>query len=95
MFARAPFSEFAREVRQGLTRTDQKTLPCRFLYDSVGSALFDAITYLPEYGPLTPLAAEPAYLRCPYNMEAPSSDVLGSHMLTILWVKRAHKINPL
>ena len=50
MFARAPFSEFAREVRQGLTRTDQKTLPCRFLYDSVGSALFDAITYLPEYG---------------------------------------------
>lgn len=50
MFARAPFSEFAREVRLGLTRTDQKTLPCRFLYDSVGSALFDAITYLPEYG---------------------------------------------
>jgi L-histidine N-alpha-methyltransferase len=50
MYAPRPFSEFAREVRQGLTRTDQKTLPCRFLYDSVGSALFDAITYLPEYG---------------------------------------------
>jgi dimethylhistidine N-methyltransferase len=29
---------------------EQKTLPCRYLYDEIGSALFDAITYLPEYG---------------------------------------------
>jgi L-histidine N-alpha-methyltransferase len=43
-------SEFAREVRRGLTRTDQKTLPCRYLYDDLGSALFEAITCLPEYG---------------------------------------------
>jgi L-histidine N-alpha-methyltransferase len=50
MYARALDSEFAREVRAGLTRTDQKTLPCRYLYDDVGSALFEAITYLPEYG---------------------------------------------
>ena len=28
----------------------QKTLPCRYFYDDVGSALFEAITCLPEYG---------------------------------------------
>lgn len=41
---------FAREVRAGLTRGAQKTLPCRYFYDDVGSALFEAITCLPEYG---------------------------------------------
>jgi dimethylhistidine N-methyltransferase len=41
---------FAREVCAGLARNDQKTLPCRYFYDSVGSALFDVITLLPEYG---------------------------------------------
>lgn len=50
MFARALDTEFARDVRAGLTRPEQKTLPCRYLYDDVGSALFEAITYLPEYG---------------------------------------------
>jgi L-histidine N-alpha-methyltransferase len=50
MYARAVESEFAREVRAGLTCTVQKTLPCRYFYDDVGSALFEAITYLPEYG---------------------------------------------
>jgi L-histidine N-alpha-methyltransferase len=50
MYARALDSEFARDVRSGLTRTSQKTLPCRYFYDDVGSALFEAITYLPEYG---------------------------------------------
>lgn len=43
-------AEFARDVRAGLTRTQQKTLSCRYLYDAVGSALFEAITCLPEYG---------------------------------------------
>jgi dimethylhistidine N-methyltransferase len=43
-------SLFAREVRAGLTREDQKTLPCRYFYDAVGSALFEAITLLDEYG---------------------------------------------
>jgi dimethylhistidine N-methyltransferase len=42
--------EFAREVRAGLTRIEQKTLPCRYFYDDVGSALFEAITRIPEYG---------------------------------------------
>ena len=50
MYARAFDSEFARDVRAGLMRAPQKTLPCRYLYDDVGSALFEAITYLPEYG---------------------------------------------
>ena len=38
------------EVQTGLARPGQKTLPCRYFYDDVGSALFDAITCLPEYG---------------------------------------------
>jgi L-histidine Nalpha-methyltransferase len=50
MFAPAFDAEFAREVREGLTRPGQKTLPCRYLYDAVGSALFEAIALVPEYG---------------------------------------------
>jgi len=42
--------EFAREVCAGLGRPGQKTLPCRYFYDAVGSALFETITLLPEYG---------------------------------------------
>ncbi len=45
-----PVSAFAEEVRCGLTRTDQKELPSKYLYDAVGSALFEAISILPEYG---------------------------------------------
>lgn len=43
-------SQFAHEVRTGLMTHGQKTLPCRYLYDAVGTALFDAISQLPEYG---------------------------------------------
>src|SRR5262249_22571957 len=50
MYARALDTEFARDVRAGLTRGSRKTLSCRYFYDDVGSALFEAITYLPEYG---------------------------------------------
>jgi dimethylhistidine N-methyltransferase len=50
MFGQALENLFAREVRAGLTCSSQKTLPCRYFYDAVGSALFEAITYLPEYG---------------------------------------------
>jgi len=38
-----------REIRQGLT-TRPRRLPVECLYDEQGSALFDAITLLPEYG---------------------------------------------
>ncbi len=41
---------FADDVRAGLTRAGQKELPSKYLYDNLGSALFDAITLLPEYG---------------------------------------------
>ncbi len=39
-----------QDVVQGLSQT-QKTLPCRYLYDDYGSALFEQITDLPEYYP--------------------------------------------
>jgi len=42
--------EFAADVRDGLTRSGQKELPSKYLYDDVGSALFEVISHLPEYG---------------------------------------------
>ena len=45
-----PLHEFAAEVRAGLTRRQQKELPSKYLYDKVGSALFEVICELPEYG---------------------------------------------
>ncbi len=42
-------SEFASDVRAGL-RKPQKELHSKYLYDQLGSALFEAITHLPEYG---------------------------------------------
>jgi dimethylhistidine N-methyltransferase len=42
--------EFAVDVRAGLTRSDQKELASKYLYDDVGSALFEVISHLPEYG---------------------------------------------
>lgn len=45
-----PLYEFAAEVRAGLMRQDQKELPSKYLYDDVGSALFEVISVLPEYG---------------------------------------------
>lgn len=50
MPALAPDNQFAREVKAGLSTAGQKSLPCRYFYDDVGSALFDAITALAEYG---------------------------------------------
>ncbi|HVB99204.1 MAG TPA: L-histidine N(alpha)-methyltransferase [Candidatus Dormibacteraeota bacterium] len=46
----APAGEFAADVRQGLDRKGQKELPSKYLYDAIGSALFEAISLLPEYG---------------------------------------------
>jgi L-histidine N-alpha-methyltransferase len=43
-------ARFAAEVREGLCQPAQKTLPSKYLYDPLGSALFDAISLLPEYG---------------------------------------------
>jgi len=41
---------FAADVQSGLTKPGQKELPSKYLYDTVGSRLFDVITALPEYG---------------------------------------------
>ncbi|HKT34835.1 MAG TPA: L-histidine N(alpha)-methyltransferase [Nitrospira sp.] len=42
--------EFARAVRSGLTKKTQRELPSIYLYDDLGTSLFEAITRLPEYG---------------------------------------------
>jgi L-histidine N-alpha-methyltransferase len=41
--------EFACDVRLGLAKP-QKELHSKYLYDELGSSLFEAITHLPEYG---------------------------------------------
>src|SRR6202034_2473463 len=43
-------SEFCSDVVVGLSHPGQKELPSKYLYDEVGSALFDVICVLPEYG---------------------------------------------
>src|ERR1700746_355630 len=47
--AAQPSWEFAEDVRAGLTKP-QKELLSKYLYDEVGSALFEVISVLPEYG---------------------------------------------
>jgi L-histidine N-alpha-methyltransferase len=42
--------EFAQDVRRGLSKTEQRELYSKYLYDDIGTALFEAITLLPEYG---------------------------------------------
>jgi L-histidine Nalpha-methyltransferase len=44
----AAVQTFAEDVRTGLTSAAKK-LPSKYFYDDLGSALFDAITHLPEY----------------------------------------------
>lgn len=44
--SRAP--QFAQDVRDGLTCAPYR-LPSKYFYDELGSAIFDAITLLPEY----------------------------------------------
>ncbi|MGO9946837.1 MAG: L-histidine N(alpha)-methyltransferase [Steroidobacteraceae bacterium] len=41
---------FLNDVRAGLCHAGQKYLSCQYFYDDAGSALFEAITMLPEYG---------------------------------------------
>jgi dimethylhistidine N-methyltransferase len=49
-FTANSLSKIAAEVRAGLTKPGQKELPSKYLYDSVGSSLFEVISLLPEYG---------------------------------------------
>jgi dimethylhistidine N-methyltransferase len=48
--ANAASEQFAADVRAGLNRTGQKELPSKYLYDAVGSSLFETISVMPEYG---------------------------------------------
>jgi dimethylhistidine N-methyltransferase len=59
-----PIVDFAMDVRSGLTLAGQKELPSKYLYDTLGSKLFDVIVELPEYG-LT--RADERLLRCHAN----------------------------
>jgi len=43
-------SDLAGDVRAGLCRRGQKELPSKYLYDEIGSALFEVVSVLPEYG---------------------------------------------
>jgi L-histidine N-alpha-methyltransferase len=43
-------SDFAECVRECFTKSGQRELPSKYLYDEVGSALFETICVLPEYG---------------------------------------------
>src|SRR5712692_2366347 len=45
-----PKLEFARDVRAGLSLAPQRMIPSMYLYDDIGTVLFEAITLLPEYG---------------------------------------------
>jgi L-histidine Nalpha-methyltransferase len=47
----ARLAPFAADVHEGLSAS-RKTLPPKYFYDAVGSALFEAICLLPEYGVL-------------------------------------------
>ncbi len=42
--------DFAHAVREGLSKPGQRELPSIYLYDDLGTVLFEAITLLPEYG---------------------------------------------
>src|SRR6202049_3324922 len=43
-------AEFSSDIVAGLSHPGQKELPSKYLYDEIGSALFDVICLLPEYG---------------------------------------------
>jgi len=45
-----PLAAFAEDVRAGLGKPGPKHLPPKYFYDETGSALFEVITLLPEYG---------------------------------------------
>jgi L-histidine N-alpha-methyltransferase len=48
--AAEPLVDFSSDVVVGLSQPGQRELPSKYLYDEVGSALFDVICLLPEYG---------------------------------------------
>ncbi len=43
-------ADLAEDVRTGLSKEGQKELPSKYFYNDAGSALFEVISLLPEYG---------------------------------------------
>jgi dimethylhistidine N-methyltransferase len=76
-YADAALSQFAKDVRTGLMTHGQKSLPCRYFYDAVGTALFEAISRLPEYG----LTRADDRLICAHAQEL--ADLLPSPVITV------------
>ncbi len=50
LLASPPCTALAQDALAGLTAGGQKTLPCKYFYDEVGTLLFEVICALPEYG---------------------------------------------
>src|SRR5947199_1915514 len=50
MLIESELSQFARDVAVGFSAAGNKKIAPRYFYDDLGSALFEAITLLPEYG---------------------------------------------
>src|SRR5438270_2926740 len=50
MLIESELSQFARDVAVGFLAAGGKRIAPRYFYDDLGSALFEAITLLPEYG---------------------------------------------
>jgi dimethylhistidine N-methyltransferase len=71
--AEVQLSSLALDVAAGLSKKDQKRLSARYFYDDLGSALFEAITLLPEYG-LT-RADERVLRRCASELSAETGPV--------------------
>jgi len=46
----SPANQFAADISAGLQKAGQKELPSKYLYDTLGSKLFEVISELPEYG---------------------------------------------
>jgi uncharacterized SAM-dependent methyltransferase len=70
-------NSFAEDVRDGLGRSDQKQLPSKYFYDEIGSALFEVITRLPEYGMTR--AEERILQRYSYEI----TDQIASHSIVV------------
>lgn len=73
----APKNEhFLQEVLRGL-RASNKQLPCKYLYDEKGSALYDRICELPEYYPAR------AEFEIMEDAAGEMADVLGENLMLV------------
>jgi len=94
VFPEIQLSEFALDVAHGLSAKGQKRLSAQYFYDDLGSALFEAITFLPEYG-LT-RADERVLRRCSYDLRSETGPVhLVSELGSGSGTKTAHVLQVL